>query len=693
MLGATLLLLLLPGAAAARWLGLRADRSIGSVFLPIGLSLALSPVIVFWTALAAGFERLPVSLGLGGATLLVAGLARLRPSDEPFVAGPLLSGRRRWLFAGVLGGMAALVALPFLQVTTASGAFLASPITDWPKHFAVAWLIERTGVPPRNLLYPPQADQSFVYYYFFHLLVAGLRLLSGNALSILGAFVTVTVIALTAFLGLFAMLARRILGNERAALLSLLFVTVIGGLDVLSVAGQVILRVVRDGRPLAELLAAETLTGWSSCLSNVHDMYSHAVWAPHHLAGAAVFLLILVLWATLGRRLRFAIVLPLLLSSLLGFSAYVFVPVAATLCLFALHDTLSQAGHPVLISQVKSILGWGAIGLVWLVVSFPMLSDLWQARAVPGVGLALQVAFNGINWRQGAFVNVVIGRQPLGRLLDAPLFFALELGAVLFLGGAGYWVIWRRCRARLAATTPPTRCELANWLAIAGGVAFVLSLFIVSKGSLQALTCNDFRMRGLIPLQIALACFAGLGLSMAMRKWRRPMHLVLIALVLLGVLTTAWNLRGWAIARFVTGRGLPAEAMNAYRYLRESTPQTAVVQGSARLEVLRDQPILVYGERISRVAPGLWPVLQVSSDSLRADAAELTRAFASREPAETWNVLRSLGVDYVFVGPEERRDYGVDGELPQLRNPAYFEPVYEAGSYTVFRVKSVGSFN
>ena len=70
------------------------------------------------------------------------------------------------------------------------------------------------------------------------------------------------------------------------------------------------------------------------------------------------------------------------------------------------------------------------------------------------------------------------------------------------------------------------------------------------------------------------------------RKWHRPVHLALIALVLLGGLTTAWYVRGWAAARFVTGRGLPVEAMNAYRYLRESTPQTAVVQGSARLEVL-----------------------------------------------------------------------------------------------------------
>lgn len=704
-LGAVWLLLLAPGWQAARWLGLAGRRPLRGQgvawVLAVALSLAISPVVIYWASLLAGFSRLVIALALAAVALLPSLLTPsppLTPSPGPLFADPR---KRRWALA-LLALLAALITLNYLQVRV-DGALYPPFISDYAKQHTVVDLIERSGVPPRLLLYPPWQEQPFVYPYFFHLLVASLRLLAGFSLSIVAAFTLTAVITALTFASLMATLARTLVGRERPALLTLLFVTLAGGLDLLPLAAQGLANGAREGLTPQALLVSLGVDGWldPAQRGSIGSFYHFYTWVPQHLASGLVFALGVTLYALLGRSAsrRLALLLPVLLFALGGYSIYVAVPVVVALLLYASvdsgHALLARARPTETGRRWQPLLAWLAIALASLLVAWPYLLDLWSVRGAETAGLALAIASNGLDWLDGALFRQLFGPRGWAHLLDAPLYFLLELGALLVFGLWG-WASYARHEPAAGQLPATGRLGVAGWppaarfLLLAGLVAAAMVLLVSSRGATLGITWNDFRLRAVLVVQIALACLAGLGLEQAWAqgsaasarlRWRRGL---VAALVGLGLLATAWDFTGLGLARFALDKRVPADELAAYDFLRGSTATGAVVQGGLG----RDRSLHLYADRRSRVDAGMIAQMHVPNALLSADYAAVQAALTAAGSQEAWRLLRQLGVDYLFIGPEERRAFAgsADAPLPALRDPDLFRLVYTSERYAVIQV-------
>lgn len=710
VLGAVWLLLLAPGWQAARGLGLRAlpvargERA--ALILAVGLSLALSPVIVYWSSLLFGFRLLPMTASLAGVTLALGVAARWRPVAPILSLGYLFErSRYRRLALVLLALLAVLITLTYLQVRS-GGALFPPFISDYAKQHTVIDLIERSGVPPRALLYPPWQDRPFVYPYFFHLLAASLRLLAGYSLNILAAFTLTAVTTALAFASLLAVLARALHGRERPALLSLLFVTVVGGLDLLPLAAQGLANAARDGLTAQALLVSLGVDGWLAPAQRggIGSFYHFYTWVPQHLAAGLVYVLGVALYAVLGRRSRrLAGLLPFLLLALAGYSVYVALPVIVALLFYAIFDSgramLARPQPQGSRQRWRPLLTWLAIACASVLVAWPYLADLWRVRQAETAGLAFAVASNGLDWLDGAFFRQIFGPRWWAHLMDAPLYFLLELGALLVFGLWGWWVYVQRGRGESQTQSPPDgqvgwpaatqSRSAANFLLLAALVAAAMVLLLSSRGAALGITWNDLRMRAVLLLEVFLACSAGLGLEqawngagpLATRRLRRGLA---VALLTLGLAATAWDFTGLGLARFVLDKHISADEMGAYDFLRRATESDAVVQGVRG----RDRSLHLYADRMSRVDAGMLSQMHVPSALLSADYAAVQAALTSASSAEAWRLLRQLDVDYLFVGPEERQVFAgnPEADLPALRNPSLFRPVYDTPHYDVFQV-------
>ena len=99
----------------------------------------------------------------------------------------------------------------------------------------------------------------------------------------------------------------------------------------------------------------------------------------------------------------------------------------------------------------------------------------------------------------------------------------------------------------------------------------------------------------------------------------------------------------------------------------------------------QDRLLHLYADRVSRVESGSYPLLQVPADTFRPDVQNTVAAFRTRDGAEAWRLWDALGVDYIFIGPQERQAYGPD--LPQFDDNRYFEVVYDHFPYQIMRVR------
>lgn len=710
VLGAVGLLLLAPGWQAARWLGLRAlplTRPVGTILvLAVALSLTLSSVIAYWSSLLFGFQLLPLAASLAGVALALGSAARWRPATFTFGVGRLFDQPRyRRLALALLALLAVLLMLTYFQVHS-GGAVYPPFISDYAKQHTVIALLERSGVPPRALLYPPWQDRPFVYPYFFHLLVASLRLLAGYSLNILAAFTLTAVITALAFASLLAVLVRALHGRERPALLSLLFVTVVGGLDLLPLAAQGLANAARDGLSAQALLVSLGVDGWldPAQRGSIGSFYHFYTWVPQHLAAGLVFVLGVTLYALLGRTpRRLAGLLPFLLLALAGYSVYVAIPVVAALLLYAVGDSvraaLAKPRPPATVRRLGPALGWLAVASASLLVAFPYLRDLWRVRQAETAGLVFAVASNGLDWLDGALFRQLFGPRWWAHVLDAPLYFLLELGALLVFGLWGWWTYTRRGAEE--SQSQPDLDDQAGWpgatqsrpaanlLLLAALVAAAMVLLVSSRGAVVGVTWNDMRMRAVLVVQIFLACFAGLGLEQAWSGAHTPAAARLrrglaVTLVTLGLLATAWDFTGLGLARFVLDKRIPADEIAAYDFLRLATEPDAVVQGVRG----RDRSLHLYAERMSRVDVGMLSQMHVPIALLSADYAAVQAALTAASSDEAWRLLHQLDVDYLFVGPEERLAFGgsPEADLPALRDPAFFRLAYDSTRYDVFQV-------
>jgi len=276
-------------------------------------------------------------------------------------------------------------------------------------------------------------------------------------------------------------------------------------------------------------------------------------------------------------------------------------------------------------------------------------------QMVEGAGGFLQFGFLGAS-RQ----------QPIETLL-------LSLGPILLIGIAGL----------LPAQGRPLR-PLVPSIALAA-IALFLMYFVRLTVDQAWMAFRAGQMLIVALAAPAARCIAG-GTTGA-RRWATAAMVVLCFVA--GAPTTiideynAQDTRNLAM-----GPGFPwtivvtPQQQEAYRWLREHTPPTSVVQMDARSrERSTWSNIPSFAER--RMAAGLpISLLNIPEYAERSDLAR--RMYATSNPAEAADIARTLRVDYVYVDEVERRAYSQGISFD--RSPR-FERVFTEDPVAIYRVR------
>jgi hypothetical protein len=487
---ATFLLILaaywLPGAAAAsliEWRGLgRAAR----LFAPFALSLVVTPVLLALPTWFISYQPTPWILGGFSAVLFLTGrlLARSgrRPVLEfrPRAKNP--ASRREFILGAFFLSFVALHLLLYGSEVSSAG------ISDIYWHLSELTALAHTGLPPRHDLFP---DLPLVYYYWslvYPAILASLPVIGDSLMRLLNLQAAAI---LTVFLFVLYLFIRANLNSAGSRAFALIFLTLAGGLDFFTGPSM-------NSHEWWQLFSPAIVSQ-----AQVASPLTTYMWVPQHLAGAAAFLLILLLWQNVRGSLAVRGVLAAVLAAfLLGTSAFVFFSAAAAGLVWAVIH------HRALLRR-RILPAAGALALVFLALAGPQIAlSLSQSGAVRWgeFRLVLAEAATAASYPPAVILDQVLTLLALPVVASAILTIEIGLPFVL------YAVWFFRGAGRRAS---PWRRFLAWYPAVYIPIAFLL-------------LAPNFSMRGMIPVQILVVFAAALmAEEIGANSWTRFQKTVL----------------------------------------------------------------------------------------------------------------------------------------------------------------------
>jgi len=320
----------------------------------------------------------------------------------------------------------------------------------------------------------------------------------------------------------------------------------VGGMDVLvNAALKLMGHSVSLGQPSAWANAAQL---------RIDGLYVAGLWAPPHLASAGGALL-LVRWLPLDLRRRpgGCVAAGLVLSGMFYLSPYVTVAAAATMGV-RLVLQFSAARRRRLGRHALSL---AVCGLLAAALALPYILDLRTADlsgGQPKLAIALpRPSIHPASW---------LLPGPAGTVLDLATQLLLELMPLLGLGLLG-WRLgqagrrWRFNESVLVVSIP---------------VALLLVLLVRSTGRV-----NDWGVRVAHVLQLSSAILGG-GLMARAGSWGRFKRAGAIALILVGLSASLWQMASANLGRFlVTTPQHRWDLYQAARFIDRNMPTDAVV--------------------------------------------------------------------------------------------------------------------
>ncbi|GIK40590.1 MAG: hypothetical protein BroJett011_44230 [Chloroflexota bacterium] len=681
---ALLLLTVLPGGQIVRLVGLFAAwRETRSLVLSIASGVLLTPIFLHWASLLFGFNRPLVFATLVGLTLGLAWLNDLWPTTQPSPLR-LCDTRRQYIFLALLLLilLAALI-VPYIEGRTSAGVYPVE-MADWFKHYGVSWSIRYTGVPPADIFfYGDPARGKLAYYYFFHLTAATLDLLHSGPSSIYFSFVLLTLTVAVTFVLVFYVLARQVLARISAALGSLLFVTVVGGLDLIPLIPYTMNRFKQQfpGMPLtlAAVIGTNHVDGWAPAPQlRLNALYVHYLWVPQHVAGLLAFCLSLYFFREVKNKPRLLAVAPLLLLAMLGHSAWIALVGLACLGLYALFDLARRwrsEGR-----QIWPVFGaYALVAVCFLLVALPLLREISGPDA-PKSGLVFEIPLSG-SWPVLTPFRVYFANHWWTRLLDLLIHYFFELGALLVCGLAG-WRLFRR-------KEPGEPLLPLLTLAIAVGFVTISCLASGRAWTSMGFTLNnDLGIRAIMPAQAALAIFAGYFLDQLWRQrwgWSKVLLGGFIGVMLgLGFLAFSWEFWAMGVGKYLKPPRVNTAAYRALQAMPSVTEPLSVVKHRTHDDVSAYQ--LMYGDR----SPGFFTV---EAAVFHPDLTQviyqfgLSRyAFLNRLPVWSYQMFKEMYADYVYVGPVDR---SADLYPEKFENPTYYEKVYAEDEIAIYKLRGL----
>jgi hypothetical protein len=635
-----LLCLFLPGYALLQCLRAPARLdSLPDLFDCLAASLAITPLALRLAGVAAPFDRFHVLGVLAAITAGLLAVSTLRPR-----AATATSRRRAGRGLLVILVATLLLLAPTLAIgPTPDGGESRVKGWDLNNHLAIAQSIAARGLPPVNPFL--ESDSPLYYHTFFHILLGAVLLIAGDRAHPYLLISLLTLLLAAVLLSTFHRVVSELTGDDRVAVLSLLPVSLVGGFDLIPMAGRALLEKDGPGSPMRFLLRHWNVDGWVSNRGMlVPSMFASFYWAPHAVAAMVVFLLALLYLRRAETGSGAVAAAGACLASMAGYNGYVALGGAATLVLLRGADLLRlvasrfRAGREVLLRSALA-------GALAVLLGLPVL-DLY-------VGERGDV--DKFRWvRPGPLV---------------PLQIVLEFGPALVLGIAGL-VVSRRQGAVKDGVIP---------FLLMGAVSLPVLCLVASTGE-----NNDLAMRLSMFVWVSLAVFSGFELkhllaphALGAASRTRVGGIASLAGLGLGFLSVAWFALGAAISKPTFS---PDEAA-AGRWVRSHIAAGALVQGSP----LRTNPDLVYLTGHPAVLSDTWAgaLFYSKPEDFARRMSALNEAFSSADPEVACSIMRSLKIAALVVGPKEERDF------PLLAAPEPWPCVSEAyrgGAYRVLRL-------
>ena len=513
---------------------------------------------------------------------------------------------------------ALLAAVPWMSGGRQVGELISrSPCSgDWSAHRAMTHALLNDGIPARN---PFVCHQPLTYYFGHFLEAAALVRLSGGALSVEAALLSLVLLLALASAVLRFHVARTLTGSDRVAAAATALTLFVGGLDLVVLKGAAWL-----GMPALWEQGHAQLWTWQP---RIPFPYSNLHWSPHHHAAALLILSLLWLAVQSGQWGRRALpVAGVLLGGVLVNSVYLGLVACGALGLLmvgALRKKRSAAlGALAAVAALGLVL---ASGVLWMVAHMVSNERRALTPALPYLSLVGQLlGLHGLMPGPAAL-------QALGTA-GGILGVVLQLGLVGALGVAGL----RAARGRVPAA----------WRA--GLISAAACAFLVRNFDLQ------------IRASALLWMLLGISASWALGNLRRPATQRAWA---------AWSAAGVAAAvgvgsvtYEVQGMARPvyfdAHDVRVMEWVATHTPARAVVQAFPMT-----QPKVAW---LPRPRYFVWPsfveftgraavmgdVSHVGMYLLESDRAALAlrlrQAFEAPTPQEARRRFRAEGVEYIL---------------------------------------------
>jgi len=703
--GGLILLTLLPGLQWIRWLGLyQSWRTPETILVSLALGMVTTPIIIYWAGLLLGYSWLIVLLIM---MLYIIGVAVLAGSTPPTLpTTPTSNQSNYWFIPLGLSLITALgVFLAYFELATPDGYYPVQ-MEDWQKHYGVAFALRYTGIAPTSFFfYGMFPDETLIYYYFLHLNGATLDILQTNS-HLHYAFVTFIVLASLMFSSMVYFLGRRMFAHPLAATWAVPFATVISGLDVIPILQRTLSKYRQNfpegAIPWEVYLPREHIDNWISALSlRMNGFYAHHVWVPQHLTGLTIICLGCYLYLTVTERRKLLAIYPLLLFALLGHSTWIAVVVALCLGLFALWQIFvtyhqQDEASKTSLTPGQLFLNYALIALLAIVIASPFILPLLGENA-PKSGIAFEIPKLD-SWWMFRPIQAIVGSTIWAKLLDLPLHFFIEHGALLVAGLIGLILFWRAewQRSENLPDGKATPYALLPFLSLLLAVGILIVTTAASGrgwADIGLVQNNDLGLRAMMPGQLVLALFAGyfmsqLGLVIQSRGIKGVVIIGLSGLIIVGVMSSMWEFVSMGVAKYWDKPKLSATVYQTLQDMPTVTPTIdekpfPVVQHRLHRDVSRFQ--LSLGNRPIGFATGEAIVFHRHVDEL-ALAHELSQqAFDNGLPVWSYQMFNNLGANYIFVGPAERETI----RHPEKYNHSqYFQLVHDNDQFQLYEIQS-----
>jgi hypothetical protein len=389
--------------------------------------------------------------------------------------------RLEWLLASIfILGFSLIINLPRLEMFVHADQGVYLPSWDEFRHLTVLTSVARSGIPPRNYVFP---DLSLVYYYWSQIYPAAIANSGFVAFSLARAFAFHAFIQTAAFLGLVYGFLRANAHSWLSRVSGMGFFTIFAGFDYFVT--------------MSGIEWWQKHVPWLVSDNEIFSLPLLYFFAPQHLAGGMAFVMALWLWNNIRANAWIrCTVLGVLLAFTFGTSPFVFLGFGIAVILWIVEYRRLFKSRRMILPAIAFGLPFAAGWIPQMILTMSSSGKIvWNQFRVPFLEtyLSIETSWSGM---LDKFLTLFY--------LPVVMFwiFLIEIGLPFVFYAV--WVFLKSWRQRLV------------WNRLA--VLYPLVMFVVMEFLTDQNGGGNFSRRGFIPMQIVIA----LSAAFLFKNWKKP---------------------------------------------------------------------------------------------------------------------------------------------------------------------------